>query len=271
MLDKYQLEQLVAFADCGTLLSAAEKLHISQPALSKSMKKIEEDLGVSLFIREKNKIRLNQTGEYAVETARNVIDAGEEMIRLVHEYNRRLRTICVGSCAPYPMWQIVPELSSMHPTSVITSEIRNTDEVIEGLGNGTYDVAILPSPYEEDGYTSIYWGDEHLGFSLPITHPLAGRDSLHCSDLDGSKMLVFSDIGFGDEIHRKHMPNTEFLTLNNRKMIATISSMSEISTFFTKDTAKGVLPEGRIGVMISDPDAHASFYVVTSSSKHIWY
>ncbi len=67
------------------------------------------------------------------------------------------------------------------------------------------------------------------------------------------------------------MPNTEFLTLNNRKMIATISSMSEIPTFFTKETAKGVLPEGRIGVMISDPDAHASFYVVTSSSKHIWY
>ena len=62
MMELYLLEQLIAFSRQGTLSGAAEKLHISQPALSQSMKKLEESLGVSLFERSKNKIALNENG-----------------------------------------------------------------------------------------------------------------------------------------------------------------------------------------------------------------
>ncbi len=54
MIDISLLNQLSAFAKYGTLSAAAEKLHTSQPALTRSMKKLESDLGVSLFIRSKN-------------------------------------------------------------------------------------------------------------------------------------------------------------------------------------------------------------------------
>ena len=56
MIEIYLLEQLCAFAECGTLSAAAEKLHISQPALSRSMKKIEDVCGVELFERNNSKI-----------------------------------------------------------------------------------------------------------------------------------------------------------------------------------------------------------------------
>ena len=52
MIEYYLLEQFVAFAKCGTLLKAAEELHISQPSLSRSMWKIEAEFGVPLFHRE---------------------------------------------------------------------------------------------------------------------------------------------------------------------------------------------------------------------------
>ena len=51
MLEIYLLEQLEAFARCGTLSAAAEELHLSQPALTRSMKKLEEIVGVPLFER----------------------------------------------------------------------------------------------------------------------------------------------------------------------------------------------------------------------------
>ena len=54
MMELYQLIQLVAISDCGTMSSAAEKLHLSQPALSRSMQKLEEELQVALFERQKN-------------------------------------------------------------------------------------------------------------------------------------------------------------------------------------------------------------------------
>ena len=73
MYELNQLMQLAAIADAGTISAAAEELNISQPALSRSVQKLEEELGVRLFDRSKNKITLNETGELAVEYARKII------------------------------------------------------------------------------------------------------------------------------------------------------------------------------------------------------
>ena len=70
MMELEQLRQLVAFAEQGTLSRAAEELHISQPSLSRTMQALEEELQASLFIRQKNRIVLNEVGQVAVEYAR---------------------------------------------------------------------------------------------------------------------------------------------------------------------------------------------------------
>ena len=80
MLDLNELEQLTAFADMGTLSMAAEKLHISQPTITRTMQHLEEVFGVSLFVRGKNKITLNDTGLKAVEQARQLLCACPSMV-----------------------------------------------------------------------------------------------------------------------------------------------------------------------------------------------
>ena len=65
MLDLNELEQLIAFADTGTLSKVAEAFHISTPSVTRSMKNIEEEFGVFLFHRTKNRIELNETGKVA--------------------------------------------------------------------------------------------------------------------------------------------------------------------------------------------------------------
>ena len=79
MIEIFLLEQFVAFAKNGTLSRAAMDLHISQPALSRSMKKLEDEFGVSLFNREKSKITLNDTGKIAAQYAEKVLEADREM------------------------------------------------------------------------------------------------------------------------------------------------------------------------------------------------
>lgn len=56
MIELHELRQFAAFAEYGTLSEAAEALHLSQPALSRSMKKLEDELGIPLFVRHKNKL-----------------------------------------------------------------------------------------------------------------------------------------------------------------------------------------------------------------------
>lgn len=73
MLQLQQLEQLIAFADQGTLSKAAEVLLISQPSLTHNMQSLEDDLGVQLFQRSKNKLILTETGKYTVQQAKKLL------------------------------------------------------------------------------------------------------------------------------------------------------------------------------------------------------
>ena len=73
MIELNQLEQLICIAKNKTISKAAKELLISQPALSRSMQRLESDLGVELFDHYKNKIELNKNGELAVKHAQKII------------------------------------------------------------------------------------------------------------------------------------------------------------------------------------------------------
>ena len=126
MLELYQLEQLLAVSDCGTLSGAAKRLHLSQPALSRSMQRLEADLQVPLFIRRKNKIELNDNGRMAVDYAQKILEQTQDMVSRIQAFERSRRTILVGSCAPAPLWEIPPLLSNLYPDMTISSEMRET-------------------------------------------------------------------------------------------------------------------------------------------------
>lgn len=81
MIEFNQLEHLVSIAKNKTISKAAEELLISQPGLTRSMQRLEDDLGLSLFNRKKNKIELNENGKLAVEFAQKLLDGREEMIK----------------------------------------------------------------------------------------------------------------------------------------------------------------------------------------------
>ncbi len=151
MIEIYLLEQLVAFAKHGTLLRVAEELHITQPALSRSMKKIEEQLGVQIFDRQNSKISLNETGRLAADYAARVLQADREMIERVTAFDRSRRTISIGSCAPFPLQEMIPVLQDNMIGMAITSEIIDEDErLITGLKNRTYQLVILHEKAEYD-------------------------------------------------------------------------------------------------------------------------
>ena len=80
MLELYDLEKLVTFKSEGTLVAASEKLLISQPALSRSMRKLEDEIGVELFTRSKNRMELNENGLLAAELAEKLLGEAASLI-----------------------------------------------------------------------------------------------------------------------------------------------------------------------------------------------
>ena len=102
MIELYELRQFVTFADTGTLSEAAKILHLSQPALSRNMKKLEDDLGIFLFERKRNKLELNNNGKYVLELAKKLLEDADSFTTKARDFDRRNRTITLGICAPAP-------------------------------------------------------------------------------------------------------------------------------------------------------------------------
>ncbi len=123
MTEIHILQQLVAFADYGTLSAAAEHLHTSQPALTRSMHKLEDDLGVMLFNRSKNKLTLNETGTRAAEYARRVLESARDFETRVKAFDRSLHTLSVGFCAPVPQEVLTPILNTVFEGMTLSSRM----------------------------------------------------------------------------------------------------------------------------------------------------
>ena len=262
MLELYQLEQLLAVAKHGTLSSAAEAIHLSQPAISRSMQKLERELEVPLFIRGKNRIELNENGKLAAQCAQKVLDQISSMVSAVREHDRRQRTISVGSCAPAPLWSIMPALSYIYPEMTIASDIRDVDPLIRGLGDGTYQMIVLPYNFQREGVECVEYMDEHLLFSLPSGHPLSGSRGLYFKDLNGGSMLLRPQLGFWSRIHSEKMPDTHFLEQQDSAAFYELVRTSSLPSFSSDIVIgrDGRIP-GRVLVPILDPEANVTYHI----------
>lgn len=260
MFELYQLEQLLAFAECGTLSGAAEHLHISQPALSRSMQRLEAELQVPLFDRQKNKIELNENGRMAVDYARKIVEQSRDMVGRVQAFDRSQRTILIGSCAPAPLWEIPPLLSDLYPDRTISSEIRENRVLLQGLRDGFYQLIILPYPLEEPGIACVKYGEEHLFFSLPPAHPLSGSNALYMKDLNGETVLLRNRLGFWRDVTDQKMPDTRFLEQEDVAFEELVKS-SALPSFAT-DVAlrREGNPANRVNIPILDDEANVTYY-----------
>ena len=260
MFELYQLEQLLAVAACGTLSNAAEQLHISQPALSRSMQRLEAELQVSLFARQKNKIELNENGRMAVDYARKIMEQSQDMISRIQAFDRSQRTILFGSCAPAPLWEIPALLSDLYPEMTISSEIRENDVLLQGLRDDVYQLIVLPFPVDEPGMICAKYGEEHLFFSLPPAHPLSGSKALYMKDLNGETMLLRNRLGFWRELTVRKMPDTRFLEQED----VAFDELVKFSALPSFATDLWLNREGnhvnRVNIPILDEEANVSYY-----------
>ena len=273
MIEIYLLEQFDAFARCGTLLAASEELHITQPTLSRSMKKLEDEFGVSLFHRENSKLSLNETGKLAAEYARRALEANQEMIDRVVMFDRSLRTVSLGSCAPFPVNELMPTLQEQLPGKTLSSELLSNDEqLLKGLRSHLYQLVILhENPEDKTLYCQRYL-EEKLYITVPEDHPLAIKQSVTFDELKGFRILMTSAIGFWMGVTLKHLSESDLLIQTSTDALAELIDASNLP-FFNSDQMMraGVEIPGRISLPITDDDAHATFWLACLASEQLKY
>lgn len=263
MLNLLELEQFVAFADAGTLSRASEELHISQPTLTRTMKHVEAGFGVPLFIRSKNKIELNETGAQAVKYARNLLASAHATVQQVQAFHAKLHTISVQSCAPAPLWSLLPLLSSQFPEQTVSSKLSEQEAIVEEVSSGNCEIGILSYPIGMDGLSCIPIVEEHLFACIPQGHGLAGRQSLTFEALNGYNCLLRSQIGFWTGLCYQKMPASKFLIQTDDFSFRELVQKSTLPCFVTNlATNLSDILTGRDIIPITDAEANVVYYFI---------
>ena len=273
LLNLENLRQLIAFADCGTLSAAAKKCHVSQPTLTRTMQMVEEDFGVPLFIRSKNKIELNETGMLAVQNARNVLSSAESTYNIVRAFDKAKRTIQIQSCAPAPLWSLIPRLTGRFPEMSLTSEIiAESDKIIENIQDDICNVGVVLYPIEEEDLLCRKYMDEKLSICLPASHEVAAlkKAAITFEDIDGYNCLLRSQLGFWSELVYRRMPSSKFLVQADDFAMEELIKSTELPFFVTNiSVIDREIDDNRVILPIDDDEASVSFYLISKDKRYI--
>lgn len=263
MIELNQLEQLICIAKNKTISKAAQELLISQPALSRSMQRLESELGVELFDHYKNKIELNKNGELVVKHAQKIIKSIQTMVEDVQEYDRSFHTISIATCSPAPMWDIEPLIKDLYPQITIQTAVINQKDLLTKLKEKEYHLVITPEYIDDPDYFCIPYVEEDLLLSLPLSHPLASKKEIKFHDLDGQTMLLYSNIGFWHDLHMKKTPKTKYLLQEERLTFNEIVKASTLPSYTSNLSIKreGKMSD-RVILPINEEEAHVTYYVV---------
>ncbi|MDI9590426.1 MAG: LysR family transcriptional regulator [Acidobacteriota bacterium] len=255
------MRQLDAIARRGTISAAAEELHLSQPALSRSIRRLERELGQDLFDRTHNSAQLNKAGRLAVDHARMFLRDERAMRDAFADLSRRQRTLLVGTVAPAPVWRITALTVERFPGTLLNPVLLPEDEVERRLMNREIDLAVTLHPMILPTMGSVRLMTEDLYAFLPKDHCLASRSSLSFADMDGEDFLVLSQVGFWMDMLHRNMAHAQIVEQADRVVFEHLVRTTRLISFVTNITRQDRREIDRIAVPITDADAHVTFYL----------
>ncbi len=189
-----ELRYIVAVAREKHFGRAALACHVSQPTLSVSVKKLEDELGVSVFERRANEITLTPIGEQIVEQAQHALESAES-VKLVAQQGKDqlagpLRIGAIYTIGPYLFPDLIPVLRERAPHMPLVIEENYTSVLREKLKQGELDVIIVALPFEEQGIVSLPLYEEPFVVLLPAGHPLTQRKTIRSAHLEDETVLL---------------------------------------------------------------------------------
>ncbi len=189
-LDLRKLRYFAEVADQLHFGAAAQRLHITQPVLSRQISQLERELGVRLFTRSSRNVTLTAAGRELREEAQALLTAASAAQHRVRDAQHGTRTFCVGFMAGITITPVTSEFAAAHPD--ITVEVCRTEwyDQAEMVLDGTVDVGYVRLPITERGLRLQRLYAEPRLAVLPDGHPLAAKDQISIADLADDPVIM---------------------------------------------------------------------------------
>ena len=189
-----ELRYIVAVARERHFGRAAEACFVSQPTLSVGIRKLENELGVSLFERGSSEVTVTPVGARIVAQAGHILALSADLKSLAQVGKdplvEPLRLGLIYTIAPYLLPKLIPQLHTLAPHMPLVLEENFTVKLGEKLRQGELDAIIISLPFDEVGVETRLLYDEPFQVALPADHAWCAKSSIDAAELMQENLLL---------------------------------------------------------------------------------
>ncbi len=190
-----QLRYFLRVAELENFTRSAEELGISQPALSRSIQKLEEELGRPVFERQGRAVSLTEAGTLLHRRAQQILALIEDTKGEICDNGRsgRVRVGAIPTIAPYFLPEVLRKFSQEFPEATLIVQENTTDHLLKSCAHGELDLAILalPVPGKYLEYEVLF--QEELLLVLPTDHPLVSQQEIRICDVEPYPFVLLDE------------------------------------------------------------------------------
>lgn len=190
-MDLYQIRYFLAIAETKSFTRAAERLFVSQPSLSAGIKKMERELGVTLFERGGRKVLLTSSGDFFLEKAQNILKEYQSTLDAFQDFKERpvLRLGTLHTIRGSNLARLIGAFRQKHPNVIIELHNSHLEELTASLEEGKIDLAITSISPNEVSKTCQKLFEQKLLLAVSPEHSFAHRNSINFADLEGEPLI----------------------------------------------------------------------------------
>ena len=265
------LKYFVTVAQEGSFTKAAERLHVTQPVLSRQIMLLEEELDTKLLHRGKRQVTMTEEGRLLKRRAEDLLElAGRTKRELVDMKQELSGEIVIGtaeSSAQKVIPDIVESFQKKYPNVRYHFIAGTADQIEEKMENGIIDLGLLLEPIKVEGYEYIRLPfPERNGVFMRADDPLASREGLSIKEIKSLPLIVPNRKAMQD-----YIGNILHTPLDRLNVIATVNLISNAAFFVEKGMGYGITIEG--AVLNYDPNRFQFVPIIPESytnSVLIW-
>ena len=191
------LKYIIAVAETRHFGKAAERCFVSQPTLSGQIKKLEEELEVTLFERSYRSVEITPVGTAILTHARVILEQADLIQQLARAQRDPLagplRIGAIPTLSPYLVPLILMPLKKHYPQMKLVLSEELTDTLLERLRTHEIDAALLATPVAEQDFESLPLFDEPFWIAYPRKHPFYFKDKITLRDLNNENLLLLAE------------------------------------------------------------------------------
>jgi DNA-binding transcriptional LysR family regulator len=189
-----QLEVFVAIAATGTVRAAAERLFVTQPAVSMALAELERQLNGQLFDRERGRLHLSPRGKEALPMAQEILERLHELLRQSDDTSAalsgELRVGASNTVGNYLVGDLLGPFVARHPRVSLQVSVENTHAITSGLLEYRLDIGCVEGPVNHPQLDVMPWRDDALVVCAAASHPLALRTALQARHFKDAKWIL---------------------------------------------------------------------------------